>query len=151
MSTSFKDRILRRQTTAESIEWFVEDQCSSPSYMYDLAPPPPSSKLFLFLSLTVCQVMLTTGRAAERGGREGAKSPNHTTTWKPGLLPNHSILSGEQHNPARNSFHRRAVSLFFVYGFNGKELEIPWISWMEGADGWATLWASPGHPASLWR
>ncbi len=70
---------------AESIEWFIEDQASSPSY--DLAPPHPLlpsqvSKLPLSLSLPECyRSSLLTGE----GGRGGG-GPNHTTARKPGPL-----------------------------------------------------------------
>ncbi len=57
------------RTKAEGIEWFVEDLAFSLSYdMAPHPPPPPFSKLSLFLSLPVCRLSsLQTGEGGEGG------------------------------------------------------------------------------------
>jgi hypothetical protein len=73
---------------AESIEQFIEDQAFSLSY--DLAPPKPHSHPFPHSKLD----RRKTGRLGKIDNfltgdgweGEGAKSPNHTTARKSGLL-----------------------------------------------------------------
>ncbi len=81
----------------ERIEWFIKEQAILRSYYSAPRPPPPPSpppsvsKLYLFLSLTLCRrSSLLIGERGEGAGVE----PNHATRKKAWASIYISILSG---------------------------------------------------------
>ncbi len=71
----------------ESIEWFIENQASTPRY--NLAPSPLSRQQVVSLSQSSCVRRLL---RRERGIGGGDKSYDVEKAWSP---VNHSILSGQ--------------------------------------------------------
>ncbi len=65
----------------------MEDQAFAPSYALAPPPPPPVSKLYLFLSLSVCH------RSSFLTGGGGANSHDGEKEWS---SINHSILPGRR-------------------------------------------------------
>jgi hypothetical protein len=100
---------------AESFEWFIEDQSSSPSYdLAPLPPPPPSpvSKLYLFLSLPMSRWSSLHHRQ-DGGGGGGAKSYDGKKVWS---YINHSVHSGIQSmSRARISKQQLFIHLYFPF------------------------------------
>ncbi len=68
LSAKVRKQFTERRTGKRRLEWFTEDQASSPSY--DLAPPPPPSpviKLCLSFSFFLCVAGRVYWREGERG------------------------------------------------------------------------------------
>ncbi len=115
--------------TAESIEWFIEDQAFLQSNDSASSPPPalhpsPAINLSLFLSLPVCR--RSVGEMWEGVGGRGAKYQHREIAW-PSI--NHLILFDVWCIPRHFRMQIRESTYFARTGAHLSEHAAPYKAW----------------------